>query len=136
MELCKKDNLFKDAMEYAAESKNAEVAEDLLAYFLENKVMKLENKLDYKILPKYTLFVLFKTSVLMSLCPFVFLGVRLLRCVPVPVLRPPPPRRDSGAGVEKQHHGLRHALPHPSHARIHHQGKRKERTSVLKNTET
>ena len=53
MELCKKDNLFKDAMEYAAESKNAEVAEDLLAYFLENKVKKLENKLDYKILPKY-----------------------------------------------------------------------------------
>lgn len=34
--LCKKDNLFKDAMEYAAESKNAEVAEDLLAYFLEH----------------------------------------------------------------------------------------------------
>ena len=59
MELCKKDNLFKDAMEYAAESKNAEVAEDLLAYFLENKVKKLENKLDYKILPKYTLFLYF-----------------------------------------------------------------------------
>merc|ERR1719423_339162 len=37
VELCKKDNLFKDAMEYAAESKNAEVAEDLLAYFLEHK---------------------------------------------------------------------------------------------------
>merc|ERR1712088_734536 len=37
VQLCKKDNLFKDAMEYAAESKNAEVAEDLLAYFLENK---------------------------------------------------------------------------------------------------
>jgi len=35
--LCKKDNLFKDAMEYAAESKNAEVAEDLLAYFLDHK---------------------------------------------------------------------------------------------------
>ena len=59
MELCKKDNLFKDAMEYAAESKNAEVAEDLLAYFLENKVKKLENELDYKILPKYTLFCTF-----------------------------------------------------------------------------
>ena len=38
VELCKKDNLFKDAMEYAAESKNAEVAEELLAYFLEKKV--------------------------------------------------------------------------------------------------
>merc|ERR1711902_432186 len=37
VELCKKDNLFKDAMEYAAESKNAEVAEELLAYFLEKK---------------------------------------------------------------------------------------------------
>merc|ERR1711970_717454 len=37
VELCKKDNLFKDAMEYAAESKNAEVAEDLLAYFLDHK---------------------------------------------------------------------------------------------------
>ena len=35
--LCKKDNLFKDAMEYAAESKNAEVAEELLAYFLDKK---------------------------------------------------------------------------------------------------
>jgi len=35
--LCKKDNLFKDAMEYASESKNAEVAEDLLAYFLEHR---------------------------------------------------------------------------------------------------
>ena len=29
--------MFKDAMEYAAESKNAEVAEDLLAYFLEHR---------------------------------------------------------------------------------------------------
>merc|ERR1711936_486758 len=37
VQLCKKDNLFKDAMEYAAESKNAEVAEDLLSYFLEHK---------------------------------------------------------------------------------------------------
>merc|ERR1712117_229724 len=37
VELCKKDNLFKDATEYAAESKNAEVAEELLAYFLEKK---------------------------------------------------------------------------------------------------
>jgi len=37
VQLCKKDNLFKDAMEYAAESKNAEVAEDLLEYFLEHK---------------------------------------------------------------------------------------------------
>ncbi|KAF6216139.1 hypothetical protein GE061_000478 [Apolygus lucorum] len=33
--LCKKDRLFKDAMEYAAESKNSEVAEELLAWFLE-----------------------------------------------------------------------------------------------------
>lgn len=37
VQLCKKDNLFKDAMEYASESKNAEVAEDLLAYFLEHR---------------------------------------------------------------------------------------------------
>merc|ERR1712121_202579 len=37
VQLCKKDNLFKDAMEYAAEAKNAEVAEDLLAYFLDHK---------------------------------------------------------------------------------------------------
>ncbi|KAK6640730.1 hypothetical protein RUM44_012427 [Polyplax serrata] len=35
VELCKKDRLFKDAMEYAAESKNHEVAEELLAWFLE-----------------------------------------------------------------------------------------------------
>ncbi|KAG1680294.1 Clathrin heavy chain 1 [Nymphon striatum] len=37
VELCKKDRLFKDAMEYAAESKNAEIAEDLLAWFLDEK---------------------------------------------------------------------------------------------------
>ena len=37
VELCKKDRLYKDAMEYAAESKQAELAEDLLAWFLENK---------------------------------------------------------------------------------------------------
>ncbi|XP_075219017.1 clathrin heavy chain [Lycorma delicatula] len=36
VELCKKDRLFKDAMEYAAESKNPDVAEELLAWFLEN----------------------------------------------------------------------------------------------------
>lgn len=35
VELCKKDGLYKDAMEYAAESKQAEVAEDLLLWFLE-----------------------------------------------------------------------------------------------------
>ncbi|CAG0919676.1 unnamed protein product [Notodromas monacha] len=35
VELCKKDELYKDAMEYAAESKKPQVAEDLLAYFLE-----------------------------------------------------------------------------------------------------
>uniref|UniRef100_A0A1W7RAR4 Clathrin heavy chain n=1 Tax=Hadrurus spadix TaxID=141984 RepID=A0A1W7RAR4_9SCOR len=35
VELCKKDKLFKDAMEYAAESKLAEIAEELLAWFLE-----------------------------------------------------------------------------------------------------
>ncbi|EEB11299.1 clathrin heavy chain, putative [Pediculus humanus corporis] len=37
VELCKKDRLFKDAMEYAAESKNPEVAEELLAWFLEKE---------------------------------------------------------------------------------------------------
>ncbi len=37
VELCKKDGLYKDAMEYAAESKNADVAEDLLLWFLERK---------------------------------------------------------------------------------------------------
>lgn len=36
VELCKKDRLYKDAMEYAAESKNAEIAEELLTWFLEN----------------------------------------------------------------------------------------------------
>jgi len=35
VELCKKDRLYKDAMEYAAESKNAEIAEELLTWFLE-----------------------------------------------------------------------------------------------------
>lgn len=37
VELCKKDCLYKDAMEYAAESKQAEVAEDLLLWFLDRK---------------------------------------------------------------------------------------------------
>ncbi|UYV79562.1 CLTC [Cordylochernes scorpioides] len=35
VQLCKKDKLFKDAMEYAAESKCVEVAEELLQWFLE-----------------------------------------------------------------------------------------------------
>lgn len=34
VELCKKDRLYKDAMEYAAESKCSEVAESLLGWFL------------------------------------------------------------------------------------------------------
>ncbi|XP_026679206.1 clathrin heavy chain [Diaphorina citri] len=37
VELCKKDRLFKDAMEYAAESKNTELAEELLQWFLERR---------------------------------------------------------------------------------------------------
>ena len=37
VELCKKDGLFKDAMEYAAESKSSELAEELLQWFLERK---------------------------------------------------------------------------------------------------
>lgn len=35
VELCKKDKLFKDAMEYAAESGKQEIAEELLGWFLE-----------------------------------------------------------------------------------------------------
>lgn len=37
VELCKKDRLFKDAMEYAAESGKQEIAEELLAWFLERE---------------------------------------------------------------------------------------------------
>lgn len=37
VELCKKDGLYKDAMEYAAESKTPELAEELLLWFLERK---------------------------------------------------------------------------------------------------
>lgn len=37
VELCKRDGLYKDAMEYAAESRSAELAEELLSWFLENK---------------------------------------------------------------------------------------------------
>ncbi|XP_018326651.1 clathrin heavy chain [Agrilus planipennis] len=37
VELCKKDRLFRDAMEYTAESKNPELAEELLAWFLERE---------------------------------------------------------------------------------------------------
>lgn len=35
VELCKKDRLFRDAMEYAAESRQQEIAEELLQWFLE-----------------------------------------------------------------------------------------------------
>ncbi|MGH0184590.1 UNVERIFIED_CONTAM: hypothetical protein FKN15_015546 [Acipenser sinensis] len=35
VELCKKDRLYKDAMQYAAESKDTELAENLLQWFLE-----------------------------------------------------------------------------------------------------
>lgn len=37
VELCKKDGLYRDAMEYAAESKQPDCAEDLLMWFLERK---------------------------------------------------------------------------------------------------
>ncbi|KAI1721373.1 hypothetical protein Ddc_07825 [Ditylenchus destructor] len=36
VELCKKDKLFSDAMDYAAESRQSEIVEDLLQYFLSN----------------------------------------------------------------------------------------------------
>ncbi|KAF2899879.1 hypothetical protein ILUMI_06305 [Ignelater luminosus] len=37
VELCKKDRLFRDAMEYTAESRQSDLAEELLAWFLERK---------------------------------------------------------------------------------------------------
>ncbi|ESO91636.1 hypothetical protein LOTGIDRAFT_233411 [Lottia gigantea] len=37
VDLCKKDRLFKDAMMYAGESRQVEIAEELIAWFLENK---------------------------------------------------------------------------------------------------
>lgn len=37
VDLCKRDNLYKDAMQYAAESHNGALAEELLAWFLEIK---------------------------------------------------------------------------------------------------
>ena len=37
VDLCKKDRLFQDAMVYAAESRQAELAEELLGYFVEEK---------------------------------------------------------------------------------------------------
>lgn len=37
VELCKRDGLYKDCMEYAAESRSEEQAEDLLNWFLDNK---------------------------------------------------------------------------------------------------
>lgn len=36
VELCKKDRLFKDAMEFTAESKNKDLAEELINWFLDN----------------------------------------------------------------------------------------------------
>ncbi len=38
VELCKTDRLYKDAMSYASESKQVELAEDLIAWFLEEKL--------------------------------------------------------------------------------------------------
>ncbi|VDK59285.1 unnamed protein product [Cylicostephanus goldi] len=38
IELCKKDKLYKDAMEYAAESRSSELAEELIAFFLEERL--------------------------------------------------------------------------------------------------
>lgn len=38
IELCKKDKLYKDAMEYAAESRSTELAEELIAFFLEERL--------------------------------------------------------------------------------------------------
>jgi len=37
VDLCKKDRLFKDAMQYACESRNTDIAEELLAWFLDEK---------------------------------------------------------------------------------------------------
>lgn len=37
VELCKKDRLFKDAMQYAGESRQIEIAEDLIAWFLDEE---------------------------------------------------------------------------------------------------
>jgi clathrin heavy chain len=37
VDLCKKDRLFKDAMTYACESRNIDIAEELIAWFLEDK---------------------------------------------------------------------------------------------------
>lgn len=37
VDLCKKDKLFKDAMLYAGESRNIQIAEDLIAWFLESQ---------------------------------------------------------------------------------------------------
>lgn len=36
VDLCKKDKLFKDAMQYACESRNSDIAEELIAWFLED----------------------------------------------------------------------------------------------------
>ena len=38
VELCKTDRLYKDAMSYASESKQVELAEDLISWFLEEKL--------------------------------------------------------------------------------------------------
>ncbi|TKR78217.1 hypothetical protein L596_019061 [Steinernema carpocapsae] len=38
VELCKKDKLYKDAMAFAAESRDPAIAEELLTFFLENKL--------------------------------------------------------------------------------------------------
>ena len=39
--MCKKDDLFKDAMEYAAESRDTELVEELASWFLKKVMIAL-----------------------------------------------------------------------------------------------
>nr|CAG4651561.1 EOG090X0064 [Triops cancriformis] len=61
VELCKKDRLYKDAMEYAAESKQPEVAEELLQFFLE------QNNFDCFAATLYQCYDLLQPDVIMEL---------------------------------------------------------------------
>lgn len=55
VELCKKDALYADAMEYAAESRQPDVAEELLNWFLERDNYECFSACLYQVLLLHTL---------------------------------------------------------------------------------
>lgn len=70
MELCKKDRLFRDAMEYTAESRQGELAEELLAWFLERKAYDCFAACLYQVSTIVNLFFSGNGAVFSKIVPF------------------------------------------------------------------